>query len=275
MFVVLLAFAALARAIDISSAPPIVAWLCERRAAANNEGFPAGWCEPESDICTWSGVQCTREGLLTAVELFGAPVNSELDERSYEAHSGRLILRKCGLRGVVAKRFEGVSDIDLADNDLNGALPPDFFSSLSHADLRNNKLTSVGNMCTSTSLHTLLLADNQFADDLSHCAEASDDFAKGLRTFDISNNKFWGIAPFGKGVAKYSIANNDFVHVQDARPLDKHRLISHFVYPGLDTKKDAPRLVRCEIGKLAFASEPDNYDEMWFRADSEIGALCK
>lgn len=275
MFTILLVLIAVAKAIDISAAPPIIAWLCERRTTANNKGFPDGWCEPASDICTWSGIQCTRDGILTAVELFGAPVNSELDERAYEAHCGRLILRKCGLRGAISKRFEGVSNIDLADNELSGALPPGFFSSLSHVDLRANKLTSVGNMCTSSSLHTLLLANNQFADDLSHCTEASDAFAKNLRSFDISDNKFWGIAPFGKGVAKYSISNNQFVYVQDARPLERHSLISIFKYLGTETEKDSLRLVRCEIGKSAFASEPESYDNMWFRADSEISVLCK
>jgi hypothetical protein len=275
-------FVGAAHAMRLADAPPLLQWLCEKHAAAKGNGFPEGWCAAaDSDVCEWSGVECTRESALTAIELSGAPLDGPLDERAYDARCGRLILHKCNLSGAVKRPFFGVNSLNLASNELSGALPDGFFSSLSHVDVSNNKFTSVGNMCAAKSLHTVILANNLFSDDLSMCAGRGPVFSGHLHTFDVSNNKFWGVAPFGSDTTIYSISNNEFIDVQNAAPLSTTDLFSLARFGGLvngnaKAAKESPRLLRCSIGKSAFASSAQTtYADMWFVADDIAGSRCK
>lgn len=279
MFAAILLFVVIghASALSLGEAAPVLSWLCERHAVAQGEGFPDGWCVDDSDVCQWPGVLCLNGESVASVELYGASVSSQLDARAYSPGVQRLSMRGCKIRGLVERTFDGVSVLDLSMNSLTGGLPLDFFAKLHFADLRHNTLASVGNLCKVADVPTLLLAYNNFSDDLTACVGSS--MAKSLGIVDLSHNKFRGTAPFSGTCKMYSIEENQFEAIDSTQEL-QYRIIAPSLdvgnFTGRSFDREALFLRRCSVPPSSFADGVDPSVAVAFLArDPDAAKACR
>lgn len=274
MFAALLIIVALStvRASQLVDSVPALVWLCERHAASSGSGFPDNWCDANSDVCGWDGVTCAHNGVITSIELIGASVDAPLDDRAYSPGVARLTLPNCGISGMLERAFDGVSNLNLRGNALVGALPNGFFDSLRHVDLSANSLVSVGNLCESSGLRAVSLADNHFSDDLSACADNIAEFGRSLSRLDLSDNSFAGVAPAAPSLQFLKLSSNNFASIANALPMKR---INSALYKFGTDDEDRIALKVCEIDASAFADGSVDLSSQWFHADSEVSAVCK
>lgn len=279
MFAAILLFVAIGHvsALSLGDAAPVLSWLCERHAAAQGEGFPEDWCAEDSDVCEWSGVLCLNGESVASVELYGASVSSQLDHRALSPGVQRLSLRGCKIGGLVERTFDGVTVLDLSMNSLTGSLPPKFFENLHFADLRYNTLTSVGDLCEMSDVTTLLLSNNNFADDLTECVDSN--MSNSLGIVDLSHNKFRGTAPFSGTCKMYSIEENQFSSIDSTQELQR-RIIKPALGGGNFTDNSLDREVlylrRCNVPPSSFADDVNHLDAVEFLLrDPDSARVCR
>jgi hypothetical protein len=166
------------------------------RAAIDRQGALANDWVPSSDVCEWTGITCGANGEVVVIDLQNKGLEGQLP-----------------LDEALWSSLSTVKNINLADNAIDGFLPPQMsaVTSLEYIALRDNDLESVLPVSweSLSNLKGVDLSGNRLFGDLppewSQLVE--------LQSVDLSSNQFTGAIPeswnsFPNLVAA-SLANNE------------------------------------------------------------------
>ncbi|KAG7670401.1 hypothetical protein Ndes2526B_g00154 [Nannochloris sp. 'desiccata'] len=148
------------------------------RAAIDRQGTLQNDWSPATDPCTWSGISCSTTGAVTGINLQGKNLEGQLPTDA-----------------DLWDKLNTVTDINLADNRIDGFLPVEMSSAsnLEYFSIRNNGMASVlpESWAELNKLKGLDLGENQLFGDLPA------DWSKltSLTALDLSSNSLGGKIP--------------------------------------------------------------------------------